>query len=255
MNTSPEYFRNCVHVSSSRESILTEDAPSPRQYFRFAQDDLAEADSARTRINALANCKRALHLQLSTILDGFGFRTAKVSFPGQVAVAERCGLIAPRLLRKLNRLRNLSEHEYYEPNREEVEDAVDVTELFLGATDWLIMHFPSTLDIASGDEDTEPVSRIAANLELAPRSGVLVATVSEYLGPAQPLHEMANAIQSEWVTQMGAENDTVVSPIFKEHSYREAKRRMGDNRQFTVKITEGTLFEKWLTYIVLNSGA
>jgi hypothetical protein len=45
---------------------------SPRLYLEFAQADLAEKSTARTRVNALSNAKRALHFQIDLITQSFG---------------------------------------------------------------------------------------------------------------------------------------------------------------------------------------
>ena len=44
------------------------------------------------------------------------------------------GIIAPRILEKINRQRNKLEHDYIQPTKEDVEDALDISVLFLGYT-------------------------------------------------------------------------------------------------------------------------
>jgi len=48
------------------------------------------------------------------------------------------GITSPNILKKINGVRNLLEHEYKYPSKEKVEDAIDVTELFLSATERMI---------------------------------------------------------------------------------------------------------------------
>ncbi len=54
------------------------------------------------------------------------------NFPGRLEKLQALGVLAPRIIRKIVQLRNVLEHEYYLPKRAEVEDALDVTALFIG---------------------------------------------------------------------------------------------------------------------------
>ena len=54
--------------------------------------------------------------------------------------------MSPRILDRINTLRNAVEHDYYTPTIEEVDTFLDVTELFLWATDALIMRQPASIE-------------------------------------------------------------------------------------------------------------
>ncbi len=56
------------------------------------------------------------------------------------------GIIAPRILKKINTIRNLLEHRYKLPNKGEVEDAIDIATLFLEYTKNFIYNFVDEYD-------------------------------------------------------------------------------------------------------------
>ncbi len=140
---------------------------TPGQYLAFAQQDLAESQSPRALINSLGHAKRAIHLQTDLVLGAFGFQDPReLAFPRKLELCTSCGTIAPGILRRLNRLRNVVEHEYRCPSLEEVQDATDIAELFIEATHGLLRLFPHSLRLQSpvGQPET------ALYLRLEPRS-------------------------------------------------------------------------------------
>jgi hypothetical protein len=121
----------------------------PRDYLDFAQQDRSDGDSARHLINSVSNSKRALHLRMENLYEGFGgiaVAGKAWNFPILIDFLRKCGIVSPRILDRINRLRNAVEHEYYTPTLDEVETFLDVTELFLAATDALIGRQPSTIE-------------------------------------------------------------------------------------------------------------
>lgn len=130
--------------------ISTRDAPvSAEQYLDFAAHDLLDGDSERHLVNALTNAKRALHLRMEDVCVGFGFASygGPRSFPRMVEYISRIGVTAPRILTRLNQLRNQVEHEYLVPSRSEVETFIDVTSLFAGSTQRWINRQPSQIEM------------------------------------------------------------------------------------------------------------
>ena len=51
------------------------------------------------------------------------------------------GLVAPRVLKKINKQRNLLEHQFVKPNRESVEDFIDIVMLFIASTERYSSNF------------------------------------------------------------------------------------------------------------------
>ena len=93
---------------------------TPKEYLSYAKLDLDE-QYGHHLINALCNAKRAFHCQLDIILKNLARKTAN-SFLSKKKLLEELGIITPRILEKLNRQRNILEHEYTKPSLEEVSD-------------------------------------------------------------------------------------------------------------------------------------
>ena len=102
----------------------------PVEYLTFAEKDL-RLGGPRGLVNALANAKRAIDCQIFNLLSSLGI-PEPYSFPGRLNALQALGLLAPRVIRKIVQLRNILEHEYYLPKVDEVEDAIDITALFVG---------------------------------------------------------------------------------------------------------------------------
>lgn len=123
--------------------VRTEPLPAAA-YLSFAALDLVDGKTSRHLVNALSNAKKALHLRLEDLCLGFGavdlknFRT----FPALIKYIRDCGLVAPRVLDRLNAQRNAVEHDYLLPVESDVETFVDVAHLFVAATDRWVSRRP-----------------------------------------------------------------------------------------------------------------
>lgn len=126
----------CVVDGCSFETVEPGFDISPEDFLKFAEHDLL-AKYDHHFVNSLSNIKRAIDSQLDSLLIGFGLseRAKKWNFPTKIDYLNSIGVISPRILNKINKRRNLLEHEYKNPNQEEVEDALDVAILFVKYTD------------------------------------------------------------------------------------------------------------------------
>jgi len=108
---------------------------SPEEFLKFAELDLT-AEYKHHLVNSLSNTKRAIDSQLDSLLIGFGLseKSKRWRFPKKIEFLNSVGIISPRILNKINKKRNLLEHEYKNPSKEEVEDALDVALLFVSYT-------------------------------------------------------------------------------------------------------------------------
>ena len=124
------------------------EGPSSYDYLCFAKQDVEEGRSPRHLVNALGNAKRAIHMRLEDVCLGFGAVTLKgLGFhPRLIEYLRKCGLVAPNILKRVNDLRNEVEHQYQIPAEQEVENVIDVAELFLDATDRWVSRMPSEID-------------------------------------------------------------------------------------------------------------
>jgi hypothetical protein len=143
---------------------------TPRQYLAFAREDIAESTSQRALINSLGHAKRAIHLQTDIVLTTFGFKDpGGLPFPRKLELCTSCGIVAPGILKRLNNLRNVVEHEYRCPSLDEVQNAIDIAELFIEASRGLLRLFPRSLRLQS--PANQP--KTALYLRLDPHTGAL----------------------------------------------------------------------------------
>jgi len=108
------------------------------EFLEFAKEDSKRKD-LKSRINALGNAKRAIECRIDTLLYNYCLHKKSEKegwfFPKKIEVLRELGIAAPNILKKINKKRNELEHQYIKPNEEDVDDAIGVAELFLGATD------------------------------------------------------------------------------------------------------------------------
>lgn len=180
----PDYSITSVPLKFSRKI-------TPKDYYNFAIQDLSIDPDIRNLVNALSNTKRALHLQVEMLSTAFGLdklpKKTK-SFPAMVYFLSNCGLVTPRILSKINKLRNLVEHEYHIPGKEEVENFIDVTELFIAATEKYIKNFPCGVEFLAEPTDSSHPKILYVDLE-------------PYEGVIKFRHELiTNADGYDWVT-------------------------------------------------------
>lgn len=156
-----ESLRRFVNHSDFRRSGYTTDSPievpfelTPRQLFAFATQDFREKYNHHL-VNALSNVKRAIECQLDSLLVAFSLfdRAAKEdwSLPKKVDLIERLGIVAPDILKRINRKRNLLEHEYSSPQINDVEDALDVARLFIELTDQFLVSPINDVELTRDD--------------------------------------------------------------------------------------------------------
>ena len=150
----------------------------PKDFIKFAEEDLNNNDN-KSLINSLSNIKRAIDCRVESLLYLFGFyeksKNENWAFPKKMDLLSKVGVIAQRILKKVNRKRNELEHDFKKPSRENVEDFFDVANLFLYYTERLVSYtYDQEFEWYCGDE--EPWLRIKLNkgnfdLELRSRKG------------------------------------------------------------------------------------
>ncbi len=127
------YWGSCMY-----EDVEVRFDVTPHDYLEFAEEDLKGSDR-RNLINALSNAKRALDCQIESLLYVYCLKTytdkKKMGIPNKIEMLNRLGIIAPRILNKINKIRNTMEHDFYCPDVDEVQDFVDVILLFISYTD------------------------------------------------------------------------------------------------------------------------
>ncbi|MGB9939233.1 hypothetical protein [Methanosarcina sp.] len=135
------------------ETVETDFDITPNEFLNFAKHDFT-AKYDHHLVNSLSNVKRAIDSQLDSLLFGFGLseRAKKWNFPTKIDFLNSIGVVSPGILKKINTKRNLLEHEYRNPTEEEVEDALDVAELFIKYTDKYLIRALKFCDVFSRGE-------------------------------------------------------------------------------------------------------
>jgi len=108
-------------------------------FMRFARRDLKDTTEERSLVNALSNIKRAIDCRTASLLCFFGVydRSKKEdwNFPQSTDFLLKVGVLAPNILRKINKKRNELEHDFKKPTHEEVTDFLDIAQLFFAFTE------------------------------------------------------------------------------------------------------------------------
>lgn len=146
----PDDLQNYCESSVSYGFYTSDRGMHPEDYLAFARADQMDDDAPRSLVNAVGNAKRAFHGRVEMLCDVFGWRhvngNKRKPFSGRLDFLNACGVISPNILRKLNATRNKVEHDYHVPDKSQVDDYVDVVELFLIATKDLLRKFPESIE-------------------------------------------------------------------------------------------------------------
>lgn len=132
---------NRLEVEKDSGSILNyEFEITSDEFLKFAETDLANGDN-RGLVNALSNAKRAIDCQVDKVLGCFGLLSRR-NFPQRMDLLRNMGIVAPRIVNKVVKARNYLEHEFKFPEQEQVEDAIDIANLFVISLDRALHFFP-----------------------------------------------------------------------------------------------------------------
>jgi uncharacterized protein YutE (UPF0331/DUF86 family) len=135
----------------------------PEEFLEYAESDL-KIDDNHHLVNCLSNIKRAIECQIDSLLIGFGlFEKAKNknwNFPTKIEKLNEIGIVSPRILSKINKSRNLLEHEYTIPEREKVEDALDVAILFIRYTNKFLYGIIQDFSLSGTKSDLNNVQTV-----------------------------------------------------------------------------------------------
>jgi hypothetical protein len=131
----------------------------PHDFLNYAESDLSLKDNSKgSLVNALSNIKRAMDCQIELIISDYGIlkksKKGRWNFPQKIKFLKERNVIAPRILEKINKTRNMLEHEFKKPNVENVEDALDIVALFIGYTKQL-RRVPDSINLGFEEKDTK----------------------------------------------------------------------------------------------------
>jgi hypothetical protein len=138
-------FRFVRNTKSEPRATGIKESLEPRDFLNFAVADSGALGDERNRVNCLGNSKRAIDCQVDRLIQRLGYlplaRKERWDIPRKLKFIERVGVVAPRILRRLNTLRNRLEHQFSPPAKDQVEDALDIATLFISYAE--IVQIPS----------------------------------------------------------------------------------------------------------------
>jgi hypothetical protein len=118
-----------------------------------AEIDLSAASGGGDQ-NAITNAKRSIACLIDQILLTFGYSPLRWNMKKKMDTVAAMGIVAPRILEKINKSRNMLEHSYQPVTHDDAEDAVDVATLFVASASHILRLFPGEFCLATGgDED------------------------------------------------------------------------------------------------------
>lgn len=122
-----------------------------KEFISFANRDL-DIEGKHGLANALSNAKRAIDCQIDAVSAVLGLKKYR-SFPKKADNLLKLGLLAPRVIKRINQLRNYLEHEYKIPEKERVEDAVDTATLFVEVTQRIFRSFQTAYKFGGQEKE------------------------------------------------------------------------------------------------------
>ncbi|MBV9468617.1 MAG: hypothetical protein JO316_03515 [Abitibacteriaceae bacterium] len=144
-----------IAVSEDNDPFECEFEITPDEFLSFAELDISGEDS-HALVNGLSNAKRAIDAQIDLVFQCLHIRPGVIR-RHKLEILNDLGIVAPRIIRKIRDARNLLEHEYKCPTKDQVEDAIDIATLFIAACSRTMHLFPKYLYIANGDVEPDNI--------------------------------------------------------------------------------------------------
>lgn len=144
---------------------LVELETSPVDFLTLAEEDL-QRGGLSALVNAATNAKRAVVSQMDQLLISFGYDSLRLKVPRKIERLQALGLLAPRLLRKVVKMRNILEHEYKKPSLSEVEEALDIASLFVLSSSSMFTPFDDVLEFSlyKASDKSTPIKQVTVGL-------------------------------------------------------------------------------------------
>ncbi|WDE00346.1 hypothetical protein [Thalassomonas actiniarum] len=173
---------------------------SPAEYIKYAEED-AQESTTRGCVNAFSNAKRAMDAQIDLLLIAFvldKLATRKNwNIPKKLDTLNKLGIVAPRILAKFNKFRNLVEHDFVKPEHDKVEDFIDVVLLFIESTKLHLVDFLEDAQIAvegkfdywldvkiNRNDEIVHINYNQVNIELKPTDEYYIEFMKHYVSVA-----------------------------------------------------------------------
>lgn len=261
---SPGQFADFLFDGGLVANIVPTSGPAAEHFIDFAKSDLDAGSDERYNLNAVANAKRAIHLRVDRLLQAYGgltkryprgsSLTLKSGFPMKFDYLESCAVLTPQIVRKLNRFRNVAEHEYRLPTREEALDYVDVADLFVRSSGVFMSRFPCMLRLRSTEQNLQGAARQKLRIDFPPEKGSILIKLHRCDADDQMIHEkVEQALES---TKDHRRRIALSVEALRQHHrsfYEAALEEYGHLTEYRVMVNdEGGVFEDWIQFLVSN---
>ncbi|CAI8749380.1 hypothetical protein [Pseudomonas sp. IT-P260] len=162
---------------------LVELETSPVEFLTLAEEDF-QRGGLSALVNATTNAKRAVVSQMDQLLISFGYKSTSFEVPRKLEKLQALGLLAPRLLRKVVKMRNILEHEYKKPSLAAVEEVLDIASLYLFSSSAMFIPFDDVLEFSlyKASNKNSPIKQVSVGL--AREAGRVFYTAYVYEGDA-----------------------------------------------------------------------
>lgn len=140
-----EFVVNTNLLSPETSSSILDSDPdrfeiNPQEFLEYANQDI-ELSNNHGYINAISNVKRSIECQSDIIHFSFGIPYNKLDFPTKIKNLNKMGISPSVILRNINKIRVNLEHFYKIPDRNRVEEAIEIAQLFLDVTTLSLNNF------------------------------------------------------------------------------------------------------------------
>lgn len=151
-----DYFNHYIDVidgggGSGAEFELPVFELMPRDFVRFAENDLSEDMNDYQLVNATSNLKRAMDCNLDYLLSVLNldtlYRTKRLGVDRKLGFFKHAGVFNGRSLEKLNKFRNRLEHHYEIPDVKDVDVYFDLIAAFVTIGESFISQIKSMSDV------------------------------------------------------------------------------------------------------------
>lgn len=142
---------NTVKLCSGGGQLRHDFEINPDDSLQMAEDSYAKGEMP----HALFDAKRAIHSQIDQALLSLGYSLEKKEMKWKLNMMARCGFIAPRIMKRVSDARNLLEHEYRAPSKQQVEESLNIAALFIGATRRHLDLFEHEFNVGKEDEQID----------------------------------------------------------------------------------------------------
>ncbi|TYR72699.1 hypothetical protein FZC79_22000 [Rossellomorea vietnamensis] len=158
-------INNIEHLETSSSSGTHAIYPTfdlhPRDFLKFAKNELENFTQKKDKlihiINCLSHLKRALDCQLDSFFHHFGLysivRKNNLKFDKKMDFLKDIGVIESASLSRLNRIRNKMEHDYKIPDIQEIEVYYDLVVAFISVIESTITMFLSNYHVQIGSNN------------------------------------------------------------------------------------------------------